>query len=247
MKTIQKHHQGFVLVTALIFLIVLSLLGVMMLRGSLFEERMASNDRDRTLAREYAEMALRDAERDVMGIRYDGKWCAESDSATPPATLCKKVRPTDTRPTSAAQAKNFWGASVPLDAAFNDGGLGQDVKFQGVYRADSAIECGKPIWEGADWKDDANPARKCAGSLAAAVPTVAYGTFTDAPFVGPDGTTAPRGIPAPRYLIEVFPGKAVTAGSSSKVFFRITAVGFGRTSGPTGRTSVTLQTVFSPS
>ena len=34
--------------------------------------------------------------------------------------------------------------------------------------------------------------------------------------------------------------------TSNKLFFRITAVGFGRTQGVAGRTSVTLQSVFSP-
>ena len=67
---LRNQEQGFVLVTSLIFLVVLSLLGVMALRGSLFDERMAANDRDRALAREYAEMALRDAERDILGLAF---------------------------------------------------------------------------------------------------------------------------------------------------------------------------------
>ena len=55
----RKRSRGFVLVTSLIFLIVLSVLGVMAMRGSLFEQRMAANDRDMNMAREFAEMALR--------------------------------------------------------------------------------------------------------------------------------------------------------------------------------------------
>lgn len=237
MRRIMKpsnHQQGFVLITALILVSVLSLLGAMALKGSLFEERMASNDRDRALAREYAEMALRDAERDILGIRFDGAWCTGG--------ACATVRPDGTRPKTAADS-NFWNNSSATnpEAAFVDGGLSQATNsFKGVYSFDAATACGKPVWQGADWNDAGAPARTCAGTINAAVPTVPYGRFTNAPFNGPNGMTAPR------YLIEMFPGQAVISSSSTKVFFRITAVGYGRTSGPTGRTSVTLQSVFSP-
>ncbi len=232
------------LVTALIFLIVLSVLGVMAMRGSLFEERMSANDRELAIAREYAEMALRDAERDIMGLRFDGTYCT--------AAPCATLRPAGTRPNSATDAKSFWQVpaiyDAPVDIALDDGGasLGDDTRV-GVYTSQSATACGKPVWSGANWTDGANPARQCDGTIAAPVPTVAYGTFTDAPFVGPDGN-APQGIPAPRYIIEMFPSLELMGrnSGSAKVFFRITAVGFGRTTGPNGSTSVTLQSVFSP-
>jgi Tfp pilus assembly protein PilX len=230
-------NRGFVLVTSLIFLIVLSVLGVMAMRGSLFEERMSSSDRDRTLAREYAELALRDAERDIMGIRFDGALCAVAGG-------CGTLRPAGTRPPNAIEQRNFWNASAATnyDAVFDDGGRTLTVPFQGVYTPESSTACGMPIWSGANWQDGANPARSCAGTIGAAVPTIAYGTFTNAPFPGEPGTTLPR------YLIEVFSSPQLTGRPDNKVFFRITAVGFGRTVGPNGqRTSVTLQSVFSPS
>lgn len=238
MNTAAEHQRGFVLVTAMIFLIVLASLGVMALRGSLFEERMSSNDRDRALAKEYAEMALRDAERDIMGLRFDGQFCA--------AVPCALLRPNGTRPRSSAD-RNFWGFEKAVDAevALADGAIGQAPNLQGVYDSNAAVQCGKPVWSGANWQDGANPARTCEGTIGAPVATIGYGTFTDAPFVGPDGTP-PQGIIPPRYLIEVFPAKALLQSSSQKVFFRITAVGFGRTSGPNGRTSVTLQSIFAP-
>lgn len=235
-----SQNRGFVLVTSLIFLIVLSLLAVMSVRGSLFEERMASNDRDMGIAREYAELALRDAERDILGLRFDGIYCASG--------ACALVRPAGTRPVDAVDAGNFWIAANPVvdEIALEDGGLTLTLAKQGVYAATSAAACGMPVWSGADWNDNANPARSCAGTIANAIPTIEYGTFTDAPFVGPDGINPPTGIPAPRYLIELFKADDLGIASSNKLFFRITAVGFGRTVGPTGRTSVTLQSVFSP-
>jgi Tfp pilus assembly protein PilX len=234
-------QNGFVLVTSLIFLIILSILGVMAMQGSLFEERMSANDRDRSIAREYAEMALRDAERDILGIRFDGAFCA--------AAGCANLRPAGTRPANAVDAGNFWIAANPVvdEIGLDDGGLGQAIPQRGIYSAQAATACGLPIWSGADWEDNANPPRSCAGTIGAAVPTVPYGQFTNAPFVGPDGVAEPQGIPRPRYLIEVFKASDLgILGSSNKMFFRITAVGFGRTAGPGGLTSVTLQSVFSP-
>ncbi len=231
------HHaqRGFVLVTALIFLIVLSVLGVMAMRGSFMEEKMSANDRERAIAREYAELALRDAERDILGLRFDGTYCV--------AAPCSTLRPAGTRPVNAADAGNFWVAANPAvdDAALDDGGRTVGVESQGVYTAFSADACGRPVWEGANWEDGITT-RTCGGTIANPVPTVPYGTFTDAPF------DAPNGVVPPRYLIEMFKaGDLQGFSAGNKLFFRITAVGFGQTVSPFGgRTSVTLQTVFSP-
>jgi len=54
------------LITSLIFLLMLMIIGVTAARMSGLEERMAGNMRDRDLAFRAAEMALRDAERDLM-------------------------------------------------------------------------------------------------------------------------------------------------------------------------------------
>lgn len=235
----KQANRGFVLVTSLIFLIVLSLFGVMALRGSLFEERMSANDRDISLAREYAEMALRDAERDVSGIRFDGvTYCRNALGAA----VCTLARPLGTRPVSAADAGNFWVAANPAvdSIGLENGGRGGAAELQGLYSATASVACGRPVWSGANWVDNANPPRTCTGAIATDVPTIAYGTFTDAPF------PAAAGVPPPRYVLELFKAADLGIANSNKLFFRITAVGFGRTQGIAGRTSVTLQSVYSP-
>lgn len=58
-------QQGAVLVTGLIFLVVLTLLGVSAMQTSSLEEKMAGNFRDRNLAFQASEAALRDAEKYV--------------------------------------------------------------------------------------------------------------------------------------------------------------------------------------
>lgn len=60
-------QQGATLIVGLIFLVVLTMIGVTAARMSSLEERMAGNLRDRALAMQAAELALRDAERDILG------------------------------------------------------------------------------------------------------------------------------------------------------------------------------------
>lgn len=62
-----QRQQGVALITGLIFLVVLTLFAITASRMSSLEERMSGNMRDRSLAMQAAEMALRDAERDIRG------------------------------------------------------------------------------------------------------------------------------------------------------------------------------------
>ena len=70
-----SRQRGVALIVALVFLAVLTLLGVTLARNSSMEERMAGNTRDRDLAFQAAEVALRDAEADLAGFlgnAFDG-------------------------------------------------------------------------------------------------------------------------------------------------------------------------------
>lgn len=59
------HQEGAVFVTGLIFMLVLTLLGVTAMKMATVEERMSGNMRDRMLAMQAAEMGLRYAEYHV--------------------------------------------------------------------------------------------------------------------------------------------------------------------------------------
>ncbi|MBD3893974.1 PilX N-terminal domain-containing pilus assembly protein [Hydrogenophaga sp.] len=63
----RRRQQGAVLVVGLIILVVLTLMGVQAMRTNLVQERMASNMRDRNLAFQAAEAALRAGEAYVQG------------------------------------------------------------------------------------------------------------------------------------------------------------------------------------
>ena len=61
-----RHEQGAVLITGLVFLLVLTMLGISAMSINVLEERMAGNSRDLNLAFQAAESGLRDAELDII-------------------------------------------------------------------------------------------------------------------------------------------------------------------------------------
>lgn len=63
-----QRQNGAALIVGLLFLVVLTMIGVTAARMSSLEERMSGNLRDRSLAMQAAELALRDAERDILGL-----------------------------------------------------------------------------------------------------------------------------------------------------------------------------------
>lgn len=67
-----SRQTGAALVTGLIFLVVLTMIGVTAARMSTLEERMSGNMRDRAIAMQAAELALRDAEHDIMNTDSGG-------------------------------------------------------------------------------------------------------------------------------------------------------------------------------
>ena len=67
------HRQsGISLIIVLMLLLVMTLLGLAVLRSTLLEERMSSNMYDRSLAFQAAEGALRDAEKVIQGAAASG-------------------------------------------------------------------------------------------------------------------------------------------------------------------------------
>lgn len=65
--SLPRRQQGAALVTGLIFLVVLTMIGITTANMASLEERMSGNLRDRSVAMQAAELTLRDAERDIAG------------------------------------------------------------------------------------------------------------------------------------------------------------------------------------
>lgn len=57
-----RYQQGSALIISLVFLLLLTMIGVTSIQDSTLQERMAGNERDRNLAFQAAEAALREAE-----------------------------------------------------------------------------------------------------------------------------------------------------------------------------------------
>nr|WP_225583710.1 PilX N-terminal domain-containing pilus assembly protein [Pseudoxanthomonas sp. PXM02] len=76
-----RDQQGVALIVVLILLIVMSILGIVIMRSSAMQERMSANLRDRSIAFQAAEGALRFAQDQVLG---GGNW----DTQIPTATNC---------------------------------------------------------------------------------------------------------------------------------------------------------------
>jgi type IV pilus assembly protein PilX len=71
-SNLKHRQQGAVLIVALIFLVILTMLGVTAMTGTTMEHRMAGNSKDLGVALQAAETALRDARRDINGLTLNG-------------------------------------------------------------------------------------------------------------------------------------------------------------------------------
>lgn len=69
---IPRRERGAVLIVALMFLVILTLLGISSMTSATFEERMAGNSRDYNIALQAAEAAIKDAEYDLNNIVMTG-------------------------------------------------------------------------------------------------------------------------------------------------------------------------------
>ncbi|EAR20900.1 pilus assembly PilX family protein [Nitrococcus mobilis] len=80
----RQPQSGSVLIVSLLFLLVLTLIGITSMQGVSLEEKMAGNARGGTLAFQAAEAALRDGETWVMGIDlYDPPTPVDTCSTAP--------------------------------------------------------------------------------------------------------------------------------------------------------------------
>ena len=111
-----RHQSGISLVVVLILLVAISILGVAVLRSSAMQERMSANQRDRSLAFQAAETAMRYAQENVLGA---GAW----DTSIPTPTDCTDV---GICPPGSAPA---WRDVPNADFDFSAAGLAAEPEF----------------------------------------------------------------------------------------------------------------------
>lgn len=119
-------QAGVSLLVVLILLLVMSILGIAVLRSSGMQERMSANMRDRSIAFQAAETALREAQEDVLAnaaiddLQY-GKTIAELRADSKPVTcatdgICDVTAPAN---------------EVPVPRTANDGRSTYTIEYLG--------------------------------------------------------------------------------------------------------------------
>lgn len=108
-------QRGFTLISILLMVTVLAALAVAGMGASLMQERMAGNARDRSLAMQAAEAALRDAESDI-----EASITPDSDFASGCADgLCLPPSMSSSSPSSVPLWQTLdWSASAGLSRAY---------------------------------------------------------------------------------------------------------------------------------
>lgn len=109
---IRQRQRGVSLVIVLVLLVATSILGIAILRSTAMQERMSANLRDRSLAFQAAEAALRYAQNDVLAA---GTW----ETTVPTAASCVvgvSICPTGSNP--------VWSPVPTSEFDFDEAGLG---------------------------------------------------------------------------------------------------------------------------
>jgi type IV pilus assembly protein PilX len=218
-----SRQRGISLVVVLLFLLAITGITVWAARYSMLGEGMARNQMDRETARQAAESALRDAERDIMNLM----------PTLLPNASCTRGRSRPPIPTDFT-ATCVQGLCIKPEAEYIA------TNWSTASATNKAVA--EPWWptgKGGSWNDefDTKPGRS------PSVTTTNCATFTGGVPLGTYTGIAPiRGVAVqPEYVIERFNKVSGLLKKPTEVY-RITARGFGYTQ----RTQVVLQTMFVP-
>jgi type IV pilus assembly protein PilX len=105
-------QNGISLVIVMIFLVILSVLGISAMQTSTLSSRIARNEADRNIAFQAAEAAMRDAYLDIKNLRFDGVNACNTGMA-------------GCRATELTSGASFFGYDVTADPAANPCKLGR--------------------------------------------------------------------------------------------------------------------------
>ncbi len=212
-----RAERGFSLIVALMMLIVIIILGVSGSQMAINEERGARNDRDRQLAFQAAEAALKDAETEI--------YATSSPVCDLPGQIGRGRKRNAPSSYTCFNEGNYFGYTLGCSAPPN-AGLCLYVPLTAACTTTLAGSC--PAYldsPNVDFFKDAS------GASSANLHTVGYGQYT--------GKTWPTNSSSrwpPRYIIEAVPkntsvdsrtSDGAGAGQGGSIMFRVTAMGFG--------------------
>lgn len=196
----RKNESGFVLATALFFLVALTILGVGALGVNSLEEKMLGYSRDRQLAFQAADAALRDAERYMMSGAFAG-------GATNFVTDC----------TTGAGLYQIRTAGKPIWAELENGSTCKDDAWAGkqsAVNADNGLSFKYGVLSGVgDFKLDTS--RVVASQPRFIIEVISVSSL------GGSGGSGANGTAGGSLVVGRGP-------STSMYVYRVTAVGFGQ-------------------
>lgn len=169
---LRQRQQGISLLIVLLLLVVMSILGIAVLRSSSMQERMSANLRDRNDAFQAAEAGLRVAQQTVVAGTFNDMWDGSSDfstlrskaSLTCGSGYCDRTLPGDTEAASMPQpsALAWWRVDNGTATTASNGAYarysylveylgkakGESAEVQGVCNTSSAPRylCERPMF-----------------------------------------------------------------------------------------------------
>ena len=141
----RQAQRGITLLVVLVLLLILSLLGVAVLRGSAMQERMSANMRDRSLAYQGAETALRYAQEQILGANttWEGQIptaadCSSQGICPPGSTAVWQSLPANSYDSKLGAAPEYWIEYLGLAPGYKD--RCNDTK------AKAKVDCESPLF-----------------------------------------------------------------------------------------------------
>jgi len=224
--SLKAKQGGLALVIVMIFLTAITGITIWAVRQSLMGEGLARNELDQVVARQAAEAALRDAERDLQNL---------STTILTNASCARGFEPP-------LKYKGFTDTCA-LGLCY----VARDIYAKASWSAASGVSA-EPFWpsdKGGLWNNNFADTSTLTGkpNRTASTLDITRCTFTGGVPLGTfTGATAITGVAVqPQYLIEVF-NRVSLLSKKPAPHYRITARGFGYTQ----RTQVVLQTIFVP-
>jgi type IV pilus assembly protein PilX len=225
-------QAGAALITSLIFLTVLTILGMSTLGTALLESRMSGNSRDRNLAFQSAEIGLRDAE---LYIRDSGRIVGLTEEAYDNEAGCDGTAGHECHAQDCKFGLCYNGGTMATDGTAWYGGSNEVWLREAMwtnalqYAHDASVvgEAGKKI-VGYGNEEEITVLNEATGNCGQILGNCNYSQPDELPLVRRQ----------PEYLIEAFQKDV----GGSRYYYRITVRGYGMRSG----TRVLVQEVYTP-
>lgn len=131
-------QHGASLVVVLILLLIMTLLGLSVLRGTLLQERMSSNLYDRSLSFQSAETALREAEEQIQQAGLTNTSIGFNCSTT--GTICPSIPPNALSGAACSGGQYCWSNIASNTQELSAGVPQYYIEYMGQYTSEDDLD-----------------------------------------------------------------------------------------------------------